>query len=268
MRAVRAMLGGLAILAGAVPGHAEALRDLCADRPGLGTPACTIDKGHVAIELGLADWTREDQGNERTDTLLTGDALLRYGLTDRLEVQLGWTALGHVRDRDAMAGTIERTTATGDVTLALRGNLHNPDGSGFSAALMPYVSLPVGRTPVGAGDWGAGMLAPLSVDLGDGLSLGATPRIDAAIDEDGQGRHFGYGSVVGLQIEISDRLSLTEEVSLYRDNDPAGHATQALEGVALAWKAGANSQWDLGGVIGLNRDSPDLELSVGYVMRF
>nr|WP_250890751.1 transporter [Sphingobium nicotianae] len=259
---------GLALLAASGLARSEDLRDLCADRPGLGTPACTVDKGHAVLELGLADWTRDDRGPVRTDTLITGDTLLRYGVTGDTEVQIGWTALGHVRVRDASAGAIDRATAAGDVTLALRHNLHNPDGSGLSVALMPYASLPVGRSPVGRGDWGAGLIVPLSFDLGHGLALAATPRIDAVVNGDGRGRHLGYGSVAGLQIDLADHLSLAEEVSLYRDEDPDGHTTQALDGLALAWQAGKNSQWDLGGVLGLNRDSPDVALSIGYAARF
>jgi len=251
-----------------MPAHAQQLRDLCPDRPGLGTPACTMDKGHVALELGIADWTRDVQDEGRTDTLIMGDALLRFGLTDRLEAQIGWTAFGHAHARDAEGGTIERKSSVGDVVLALRRNLRNPDGSGLSVAVMPYALVPTGRTTIGAGDWGAGLIVPLSFDLGHGVTLDASPQIDAAVDEDGDGRHLGIGSAVGVEIELAADWTLSEEVSLYRDDDPDGAATQVLENISLAWTQGDDSQWDIGAVIGLNRDSPDVELSIGYVRRF
>ena len=34
-------------------------RDYCPARPGLGSPACTIDPGRVSVETSLADWTLE-----------------------------------------------------------------------------------------------------------------------------------------------------------------------------------------------------------------
>ena len=58
----------LLFCASATIAHADQLRDLCPDRPGLGTPACTVDKGRVLLEVGLADWTRDDSGGTRTDT--------------------------------------------------------------------------------------------------------------------------------------------------------------------------------------------------------
>jgi hypothetical protein len=242
-------------------------RDLCPDRPGLGTPACTVEPGTVVFEIGLADWTLDRSAGSRTDSWAFSDALLRTGLTPSLEVQVGWTMLGHVRERDRATGAATSRTRTGDVTLALRQNLSNPDGSGFSIALMPYASLPLGGAGVGAGDWGAGLIVPASVDLG-ALSLGLTPHIDAAVDSDGDGRHLAYGSVVGLGFGVTDDISMAAEVSLTRDRDPGGRTTEALAGLSAGWQPDADSQWDVGVNAGLNRDSPDVELYFGFVRRF
>ncbi len=78
----------------AATARAETLRDFCPDRPGLGTPPCTIDSGRFAVELGLADWTLERSPDSRTGTIEAGQLLVRLGLTDSLEAQVGWTAFG------------------------------------------------------------------------------------------------------------------------------------------------------------------------------
>ncbi len=245
----------------------EDRRDLCPDRPGLGTPACTVDAGAVMLEVGIADWTLDRNAASRTDAFAFGDALLRAGLTPSIEVQVGWTMLGHVRERDRATGDVTRRTRTGDVTLALRQNLKSPDGSGTSIALMPYATLPVGGEGVGAGDWGAGMIVPVSFELG-AVSLGFTPHVDAAVDGDGDGRHLAYGSVVGLGFGVSDDISMAAEVSLTRDRDPGGRTTEALAGLSAGWQPDADSQWDIGANVGLNRDSPDVELYFGFARRF
>ena len=257
-----------ALALGPTVAGAQEVRDLCADRPGLGTPACTVDKGRVVLELGLGDWTRETDGQSRTDSFQTGDALVRLGLTDSLEAQVGWTAYGRVRTRDRVGGMVERDSGVSDVTLALRQNLHNPDGSGFSIAIMPYASLPVGGSAIGDGDWGAGLLMPVSYDLGGGLSIALTPEIDAAVDEDGRGRHVAFGGVAGLGFAFSDALSGSIEAQLTRDDDPDGHASEALGGLSFAWQPGDDMQVDIGVNIGLNADSPDREIYLGVVRRF
>jgi len=257
------------MLALAAPAMAQdTARALCADRPGLGTPACTLDKGRVALEVGIVDWTHGQAGPIRSDTIQTGEALLRAGLTDSLEAQLGWAAFGHMRVRDAMAGTVVKDSGIGDVTLALRQNLHNPDGSGISLALMPYVLLPVGGAAIGAGDWGAGLIVPMSAELSDSASFALTARVDAAPDADRDGRHLGFGVVAGLGLVLSKGLSASAELSLYRDRDPTGSATRALTGISVAWQDSGNTQWDLGANIGLNDASPDVQIALGYVRRF
>jgi hypothetical protein len=215
--------------------RAEELRDFCPDRPGLGTPACTIDPGHFDIELGLAGWTLDKTADSRTDTVEVGQLLVRIGLTDSLEAQLGWTAFGHVRTRSRPTGAVDHASGIGDFTLALRQNLASPDGSGFSLAVMPFATLPAGGTEIGAGEWSAGLLVPLSYDLGGGLQLGLTGQAEAAADEDHDGRHLAYGGVAGLSVPLTDALGATFEIAATRDHDPAGHSTEWLAGISAGW---------------------------------
>lgn len=255
-----------AALLGAAPASAEPLRDFCPDRPGLGTPACTIDRGHGAFELGLADWTLDRQAGERTDTLVLGDVLLRYGLDEDLEAQIGWTAIGLARERGG-AGT-RHSSGVGDVRLALRRNLLHPDGSGFSIALMPFVTLPVGSAPAGAGDWGAGLLVPLSYQLPNGLQLDFTAEADGSPDSDGSGRHLTYGGIAGLDVPLGTKVAATFELAGERDEDPAGAQSRLLGGASLAWMATRSFQVDAGANFGLSGGADDLQLYLGIARRF
>jgi hypothetical protein len=263
---VRALLAAASLLFVAGTARAEELREFCPDRPGLGTPACTIDPGHFAVELGLGDWTLTRQSGDREDDLATGDLLVRYGLTSSLEMQVGWTAYTHVRIRSG--NFVARNGGTGDVFVALRQNLHDPDGSGFSVALMPHATLPTGSDGIDAGDWGAGLIVPMSYELPHGLALDFTAEADAAVDADGDGRHFAYSAIFGLDVPLSDKIGATAELSVGRDEDPGGHSTEALAGLSFGWTPNASLQLDLGANAGLNRNSPDLELYFGIARRF
>ena len=238
-------------------------RDFCPERPGLNTPPCIVDAGHLSVETSLADWTIDKQGGDRTDTVLIADTLLRIGVTDAVEARIGWTPFGHQYERGAMA--VDRV---GDVTLGLKASLLHPDGKGLSIAVLPYVTLPVGRPPIGAGDWGGGVLLPLSYDLSDAVQVAATGEVDAAVDGDGDGRHLAYSGTAGLNFQLTDALTLTGEAQVERDRDPGGHATHALASVSLAVKAGKNLQFDVQCDAGLNRDTPDFEVLGGVAARF
>lgn len=243
-------------------------RELCADRPGLGAPPCIVDRGRVLVETAVADWTRDDGDGVREEQLLIGDTLVRVGVTDTIEVQLGWTPFGHGYLRDRTGGTVERSNRVGDVLVGAKLNLARPDGGGFSIALQPVVTLPVGREPISAGDWSAGIAAPIAYDLSDTISLEATPQLAAEVDADGHGRHLVYGSVVGLGVALGEKGSVSVEYQGLRDEDPAGHSTQHFAALAFAWQPGDDLQFDIGGAAGLDRDAPDARLYAGIARRF
>lgn len=265
MRIAAIVLSATALLPAAA---AAQERSYCPDRPGIGTPACTMTPGQFSLELGLGDWTLERGEGQRQDSFTLGDALLRYGIADHAEVQVGWTMLGFARTRDSVSHTVDHRSGTSDMTLALRRNLVNPDGSGVSLALMPYVSLPVGRSPLGAGDWGAGMLVPVSYQLSDTWSLSSTSEVDAAVDEDGHGRHFAVAETVGATAAVSDTVSATAEYQILGDKDPEGHSVQHLAGLSLGWQPQDDLQLDLGVNAGLDRDAADVEVYFGIARRF
>lgn len=242
-------------------------RDFCPDRPGLGTPPCTIDKGRGDIEIGLVDWTLDKQGGARTDSWIFSDTLVRYGVTDSLEVQLGWTAYGFIRERSA-AGSVDHSSGTGDLKVALRQNLVHPDGSGFSVAVMPYATLPTGGRTLGAGTWSAGLLLPVSYQLPHDFALSLTGRIEAAADEDRHGRHLAYGGIAGLDVPLGDQVSATLELSAQREEESGAHKTEMLAGLSFAYTASPDLQLDGGVNAGLSRSAPDAELYVGLARRF
>lgn len=260
--AIFAMLSG--------PAMAEKLRDYCPDRPGLDTPSCIVDQGHVSIEVGLVDWTLDSGTDMRSDQIVVSDVLARLGISPATEVQLGWTSYGRLRIRDKATGAVTVRQRTGDVSIAIRRNLRNPDGSGFSVSVMPTATIPVGRSPIGAGDWSAGLRVPASIAINDVFSIGLTPEIDAATDADGSGRHFAYGSVAGVAMKVSKAVTATLEYSAFRDRDPdpSVRSTQQLASLSLGWQPSDNLQFDIGSVTGLNRAAPDTEVYFGVSRRF
>ncbi|MET0362266.1 MAG: transporter [Sphingobium sp.] len=252
------------------PPGSPALRELCSERPGLTTAACTVDPGHVQIEVGFGNWTLDSREDEREDRIEAGDILLRYGLGRTTEVQLGWIAYGHVRTLDRTADDVSTSQGTGDVTLALKQNLRHPaEGkTGFAVALLPSVTLPVGSGEVGQGDWSAGLVIPASYKLNDTISFALSPEIDAAVDQDRSGRHLAYGAAVAVQVHLTEALRLSPEVQFIRDEDPDGRTTLSVASLSLDVRAAKMTQFDIQAVAGLNADTPDLKLSCGISHKF
>lgn len=267
MRSIIIIIIIMAALFVAAPALAEE-RDYCPARPGLGTPPCTIAPGRLSAEVALADWKVEDTVVSRKDSVVIGNTLARIGIARNIEAEIGWVPYGHVRTRDKASGAITRQAGVGDVFLGAKFNLRNPGGDGFSIAALPFGTAPTGGSAIGAGDWGAGFLLPMSLDLGRSLNLQFTPEVDAAVNADGPGRHLAYSAVIGLGFPIVEKLEGTVEFKAMRDDDPGGATTQTFASVSLGWSPSDRLQLDVGGIAGLNRDSATAEGYLGISRRF
>lgn len=239
----------------------------CPNRPSLGSSACTVEPGHAMVEQSFADWERDDSDGTKQSTLLFADTEARFGVSPSTEVQLSFTTLGLTRTRDT-TGVVKHQTAIGDIRVGVRRNIRNPDGRGFSIAAEPFATLPVGRSPIGAGTWGAGLVVPIGFDLSKSLTLGFTATIEASPDQDGSGRHTAYDGIVGLGCNVSDAIAITGEIQFARDLDPAKHASMAVAAGSLAWQPHKGFQLDLLAVAGITHDAPDLRLVAGGAILF
>jgi len=238
----------------------------CPNQPSLASSACTTEPGRVHLELSALDWELDKGGNSRTDTLIAGDMLVRAGIGPSTEFQFGWSPVGRVREREG--GSVTRRTRVGDVTLGIRHAFQRADGNGLSYGIEPFVTLPVGRTPVGAGTWGAGVILPVTYDLSDRVTIGTTAELDAQPDEDGTGRHFATNGVAGLSVTVTDTLSLTLEGEVLRDDDPAGATTQVFAATGVLWTVAPTRAFYAEAIGGLNRDTPDLRIYAGIAALF
>ena len=263
---MRRALAALAVLI-ATPAVAQEAPRFCPNRPDLADTGCTIEPGRVLVELSAFDWQRSDRDGTREDEIALGDVLARIGIADHAEVQLGWTAYGRVRTRDA-GGRVQVGSGVGDVRLGLRRNLQNPDGEGFTIALEPFAVVPVGGRAIGDGDWSAGLAVPMNVALDDRWTLNVTGQAAAMADEDRSGRHLSLTGVMGLTRSLGETVSVSGEVSVDREEDAADRRTEAVAAASIAWQPRERLQLDLLAVAGLSRAAPDLQLVAGGAILF
>ena len=239
--------------------------DFCVDRPGLGTPACTLKAGQAMVELGLGNWQRVADAQTVEDDASYGEALLRVGIDDRTELQLGFGGYGTQRLRDRASGARSRSSGFGDALLGVRRSLSGPSGP---FAVEAFVTLPIGSNGFSAGDWGAGVQLPLGFDLPAGFELDLTPEVDAAVNASGTGRHLAWGGVAGLTHALGPKLALAIELGVKQDSDPARHSTAVLGAMSVAWQVGRDWQIDLEGDLGLTAAAPRHSVLVGLARRF
>ena len=121
---------GLGALLAAAPALAETA-PICADRPAKANATCTVPPGDWQLETGLADWLRLDSGGTRTDTLVLGSSVLKLGLTERSDLQLGIVPCVRV----STGG--DHVSGIGDVTLRYKHRLTG-EAAAVQLAVLPY----------------------------------------------------------------------------------------------------------------------------------
>lgn len=267
---IRALAGIMACVPVAAMAQNSNVDRLCSERPGLTTSACITAPGRLQIETGLGDWTLERRDGERIDTVLIADTLIRYGIGGKTELRLGWTPFGFQRDRDTDAAVM-RARRVGDATIGIKTSIVERKGdTGLAISSIATALLPVGRQPIGAGDWGATFQLPVTYRTSKTISLQLTPTVSAAVNDSGEGRHAMYGGAAEIEYAFSETLKADLSARITRDDDPdrTVRGTPALGSLALSWQSNENTQFDVGTNIGLNKAAPDVEAFVGISHRF
>ncbi|HEY4125663.1 MAG TPA: transporter [Rhizomicrobium sp.] len=265
---IRALAGALIALFAAGPAWADdaELRDLCPDRPGKGTSACTVDAGHFQLEVDAFDGTFQRQDGVTTDTYFVANPTVKFGVTDNWDIEANIAPFEYIRVHDA-SGT-QTESGIGDLFLRSKLNVTGNDGGAWGIALEPFLKIPTARSAIGNGAVEGGMLAPLSLDLGSGWSLGSTPEVDILKDESGGGYHADIINVLGIGRAFDGGVTLGAEAWSSSDLEPGGSTQSYSFDLDIAWQPESDTQLDGGINLGLNRVTPGAQVYLGVSRRF
>ena len=250
----------------ALPAHAEGMKPICSDRPGRATGACTVEDGHWQLEFGLWDTTLQHRGGVTTDVTQAADPALKFGLGDQVDLEASIALYQSVRLHDALGS--RTASGVGDLFLHAKWNPKGGEDSEFTWILDPFLKLPTAGRDLGNGEVEAGLLIPMSWELGGGWSLESTPEADYLLNQSGSGYHGALIDVLGFGRDIEGGFNVGLEFWTLQNFDPIGTMSQYSLGPTLAWLADNDDQLDGGFAVGLNKATPDLELYVGFSRRF
>jgi Putative MetA-pathway of phenol degradation len=248
----------------------DPLRELTTDRPDVTESPFTIDAGHIQIETTLLGYTRSprDAAGVLTDTYEFGTTNLRFGVTDRLELDLVWQPYGIVDPSDA--GTTRR--GVGSVDLRAKLNLWGNDGlvqpGDTALALLPYVTLPIDdANGIGEAEVGFGLIVPLAIELGEGFGFGLNAAANFTRSADNPTHDAALLTSASLAYEWTDRLgTYAEAVWEFSRAGPDGDVVTLDTG--LTYAIGQNWQLDAGINIGVTRAADPIAPFIGFSARF
>lgn len=246
----------LAILAAATASAAP----ICSDRPTKANAVCTVPSGHFQIESSGVAWSRTKSGGVETKSLTSGSSVVKYGLGDRSDLQLGFVPYVRV-DTEGSA-----TSGFGDVTARFKHRLPG-DEAPVQVGIIPFIKLPTAKRGIGNRKVEGGLAIPISFALAGPVTATLGPELNVLLDSDGRGRHLAIVNLINLSAPLAPRLTLVGELWSNFNFDPAGTIEQASADVAFAYSLSPNAQLDFGANLGLTRQTPDVEVYFGISLR-
>lgn len=261
------LCGALSTLALGYPALAQDAEEapICTDRPTKANATCTVPTGKFQLETSAVGWGRIEAAGATTDVWTVGSSFLKLGLSDRSDLQVGFTPYLDFKTR--VGGLSSHMSGIGDVTVRYKHRL-TADGSSVQVGVIPFVKLPTAKLGIGNNKVEGGLAVPISIATGTPVTVVLGPELDLLADSDGDGRHVALANLVNVSAPIVPGLTLVGELWTATKFDPAETVTLMSADAAIAYVVNSNFQLDLGTNLGLNRHTPDVELYAGISVRF
>lgn len=226
-----------------------------ADRPSFGDSAQPVPKGYFEMEGGLRFDNNQGGGDTYT---LPSDVLLRTGLTDNIELRLGF---------DGYDINAPGTDGVGNALVGFKIHLHDEGRYTPEVSIQPSVSLPVGDDAVASAKAEPEVDFVWSKDLSDNVSLGGNINLaERNIAETGN-RRLESAFSIASNYEFTDRLSGYAEYYAILPEAAGMRDTHAVDG-GFAFLATRHTQFDAYVGRGLNHVASNVYAGFGVAHLF
>ena len=166
------------------------MRPMVPDRPGITESPYSVDAGHYQYETDALRLLTRREGTTHGRDWYVNHALVKIGLTDRNDLQIGVDSYTDTRNYDdADASQAQVYHGLGDVTLRLKHTLVGDDNSRWALGLIAYVTLPTGG-PRGDGAVEYGAVLPVVYQVTKPWSIGGQLATEVYWDRDTQSRYL------------------------------------------------------------------------------
>ena len=249
----------LSLIAASMMASTAFASDFSFDRPGAGIGTGITPVGQLAWEQGLpsVSYQQENVAGKHDKTLtLNGDMLLRTGLANGLELQLGWQ--GPVWQQNKYAGNKVETNGLGDVSIGLKKAIDLDDDK-LSMALLAEAIIATGNDEFTAHDDIYSLTSAVSYEFSDLINTSITMRYEA------QDSNWAVTAVPTLRYKIAGKLSGYSEY-IYRKAESQDYEYGL--GTGLVYALNDRAQLDASIGVDLNGDAKSYNGGFGVAVLF
>ncbi len=242
---------GFVVLAGASMQVFAA--DFAFDRPGTGFSTSTTPVGQLAWEQGLPSVSYQQSGDDHATTL-NADMLLRTGLTDSLELQLGWQ--GPSWSKSKLDGVKSEDDGLGDISIGLKKAI-DLDDERLSMALLAEAVIATGNQGFSNEEDIYSLSSAVAYQYNDLINTSITMRYEW---QDGD---WAVQAVPTLEYQVTDKWSGFSEF-VYRKAESQDYEYALGTGVMYA----LNDRVQLDASVGVDLNGTDRSYTSGLGVSF
>lgn len=254
------------------PTPREFMRALNTDRPDTTESPITVDAGHVQLEMSFFDFAydRHSDLRETSRVWQVAPLLLKVGLLDNVDLQLGLEPYDRARLTDRATDTTSTNSGFGDTLIRLKINLWgNDDRAPGSTAfgIMPVIRLPTAQDSLGDRHLDGGIIFPLGVQLAERWDLGTMAEFDFnhARNKDNYVVDFLHTLTIGY--EVVERVRVYVEYAGF-ENFNEDEKYRGYFNTGVTWGITPDVQVDAGIRVGVTEAADDFGVFSGITLRF
>ncbi|MEJ7828026.1 MAG: transporter [Segetibacter sp.] len=227
-----------------------------ADRPGVSFSSKVVEKNRFQLEVGIQK--EHDNTSGHQDRYLYPTALLKYGLTKKLELRV---LIEDEGDYEFSPNKHKVASGLQPIKAGLKFNLFDEKGCLPSTSLLAHAAIPKLASP----DFKSDYVAPafyLLMENSLSKKVSLTYNIGAEWEPDDV--HANYLVTLSPQLEISEKFKVFAEVYSYFSSE---------ENAQYSWDAGflykikPNLQFDFYGGHRITKSAPDNFIEAGFSFR-
>ena len=272
MTAANHTLKRMAVLAGALaalvgPLAARAGEAMSTDRPDFVESSDVVGRGRVQIETGYVS-ERSAAGGIKSRTQTT-PTLLRFGVSDALELRVETEGFVRSRTQDPASGTTRRERGFSDVSLGVKWHTQEADEKTGTPGLawLWHVDIDSGSRAFRGQGLRPSLRAVAEWDLPNDFSVGVMPGLVADMNTEGK-RFFAAILAVTLSKELAPRWHGFVELAGQRLASRRNGGSVVTFDTGVACLLSDSLQLDFSVAHGLTSYSPDFQWGVGVSVRF
>lgn len=238
---------------------------IVSDRPDFVNSAVVIGASRFQLETGVAVERNRDKG--RQDRTVTTPTLLRFGLSNTLELRLESAGRIRFRGTDTGSGPRTREDGYGDLAVGVKWQLGGNQGLRPATALLAVIDADTGSAPFRGNDLRPSVQLPAEWALSNTWGVALMPGI--RYDKDEAGRRF-YNGMFGVVLgkAWTERFRTFAEVAAPQIAGSRHGGTIATLDVGAAYLLSNRWQIDAALYKGLNDNTADLAATIGVSVKF